>query len=103
MLTEVERLGAALRGEVEAPPPETTILGMTFAYLKDHYAYDPVATARKLPGPILVVQAGRDYQVPMKDYELWQQGFTGKAGFCGVVYPDRSPPSTSRPSRWPSS
>lgn len=88
LLGELEHLGAALRGEVEPPPPTAPIMGMSFAYLKDHYAYDPVATARKLGVPILVVQAGRDYQVPMKDFELWQQGLGGKEGYCGVVYPD---------------
>jgi dipeptidyl aminopeptidase/acylaminoacyl peptidase len=50
--------------------------------------YDPVAVARTLPQPLLVLQGERDYQVTIQDdFELWKQGLAAKANVTYVSYP----------------
>ena len=34
--------------------------------------YKPVEVAKQLDIPILILQGGRDYQVTMEDFRLWQ-------------------------------
>ena len=55
------------------------ILGAPAAYWVDFAAYDPGATARKNAIPILVLQAGRDYQVTEKDLDGWRKALDGAA------------------------
>ena len=42
------------------------------AYWKDLAAYNPVATARALKMPMLILQGERDYQVTMEDFKGWE-------------------------------
>jgi pimeloyl-ACP methyl ester carboxylesterase len=49
----------------------------TGAYYLFQRGYDPVATAKSLGMPILVLQGGRDYQVTSKDYDRWKAGLEG--------------------------
>lgn len=49
----------------------------TGAYYLFQRGYDPVATAKALAMPILILQGGRDYQVTIKDYERWKAGLEG--------------------------
>ncbi len=42
------------------------------AYRKDLAAHDPVAIARALQMPMLILQGERDYQVTMADFRGWQ-------------------------------
>ncbi|MDT7603648.1 MAG: uncharacterized protein QOF61_1645, partial [Acidobacteriota bacterium] len=46
--------------------------GAPVSYWLDLRAYDPVATARRLRQPILVIQGERDYNVTMADFRGWQ-------------------------------
>lgn len=58
-------------------PPGERIMGAPPAYWLDLRAYDPGATARGNGIPILVLQAGRDYQVTGKDLDGWKKGLAG--------------------------
>ena len=58
-------------------PPTERILGAPPAYWLDLRGYDPGATARENGIPILVLQAGRDYQVTGKDLDGWKKGLDG--------------------------
>lgn len=72
----------------DASTPATALpLNLPAAYWLDLKGYDPVATASRLPQPILVVQGGRDYQVTMKDLERWRAGLAGRDGVTFKVYP----------------
>lgn len=51
----------------------------TGAYYLFQRGYDPVATAKSLATPILVLQGGRDYQVTVKDYDRWKAGLEGQS------------------------
>jgi dienelactone hydrolase len=55
-----------------------SFLAAPASYWVDLRGYDPVATARALDLPILVVQAGRDYQAPPKELALWKSGLAGR-------------------------
>ncbi len=44
-------------------------------YLKN---YEPVKTLKKLKIPILILQGERDYQVTMKDFDIWEQALSRK-------------------------
>jgi len=57
------------------------------SYWEDLTAYDPVATARQLEMPILVLQGERDYQVTMKEFELWRSGLQEKEDISFNSYP----------------
>ncbi|MFB3779463.1 MAG: alpha/beta fold hydrolase [Bryobacteraceae bacterium] len=57
------------------------------SYWEDLRKYDPVAAAVKVPTPILVLQGERDYQVTMKDFELWKAGLKGRAKVTFKSYP----------------
>ena len=51
----------------------------TGAYYLFQRGYDPVATAKSLAMPILVLQGGRDYQVTSKDFDRWKTGLDGQS------------------------
>ncbi|MEV7924048.1 hypothetical protein [Kitasatospora sp. NPDC088779] len=54
-------------------PSELLPFGLSAAYWLDLRAYDPVATATALAGPMLILQGGRDYQVTVADdLTRWQ-------------------------------
>jgi fermentation-respiration switch protein FrsA (DUF1100 family) len=55
------------------------VLGAGKAYWDDLLAYDPVAVAKNLSLPMLILQGERDYQVTMEDFALWQAELGGMA------------------------
>jgi dienelactone hydrolase len=57
------------------------------SYWEDLSRYDPVAAALKVQAPFLVLQGERDYQVTMKDYEIWRAGLKGRANAAFKSYP----------------
>ena len=57
------------------------------SYWEDLKAYDPVAVALKVQAPILILQGERDYQVTMKDFELWRAGLKGRSNVSFKSYP----------------
>lgn len=60
-------------------PTEDLPLGYSGAYWLDLRSYDPVATAKALDRPMLILQGGRDYQVTeADDLALWRAGLAGR-------------------------
>jgi dienelactone hydrolase len=79
-----QRIKALARGEaVDAPLP----LGMSAAWWQSMSAHDPVAVARGLAMPMLILHGGRDYQVTAADYERWRTGLAGRDGVEFRLYP----------------
>ncbi len=64
--------------------------GVPAAYWLDLRAYDPVATAAGLDGPILILQGGRDYQVTAADFEGWRAGLGSGAEATFRWFPEMS-------------
>jgi hypothetical protein len=56
------------------------VLGGSKAYWEDLLKYDPVAAAKTLGLPVLLLQGERDYQVTMEDFAVWKDALQGKAG-----------------------
>lgn len=61
----------------EAAPDAISILGARAAYLRDADALDPVAEARAISQPLLVLHGGADIQVTDVDRQAWEAGFAG--------------------------
>jgi hypothetical protein len=58
------------------------------AYWLDLRAHDPVADAKALKQPLLILQGGRDYQVTLAQFEDWKKGLEGSAKVTFKLYPD---------------
>ena len=92
----VEQQLAALRAQVArvqsadltaATPAADLPLGVPAAYWLDLRGYDPVAVARRLAQPLLILQGESDYQVTMEDFARWRAGLAGRAGVDFKSYP----------------
>lgn len=60
---------------IRAGKPEEAkepLLGAPNKYWMDVVRHDNVAETEKLAIPILILQGGRDYQVSMKEYDIWK-------------------------------
>ena len=69
--------------DADSPP----LLGLPSAYWIDLKGYDPIADAKKLNIPILVLGGGRDFEVPTTDFNLWKSGLAGQKGVATKLYP----------------
>ena len=58
--------------ELKKSPSDSLPLGLPSSYWISLNKYNQVSTAKKLKQPILVLQGERDYQVLMKDFEIWK-------------------------------
>lgn len=65
-----------------------SLMGVPIGYWEAVRAVDPVATARSLSSPMLILQGGRDYQVTEKDLGLWRQGLGDRDDVTTRLYPD---------------
>jgi pimeloyl-ACP methyl ester carboxylesterase len=79
----VKRVKTLEPGDADAPP----LLGMPVSYLLDLKGYDPVALARRVNLPMLVLQGERDFQVTMKDFGLWKTGLAGRKDVVFQSFP----------------
>lgn len=70
----------------ENTPAEQLPFNVNARYWLDLEKYDQVKTAAGLNRPLLILQGGRDYQVPVKDYHLWQQGLAGQPDVTFKLY-----------------
>ena len=83
----------AQRDEIEAmrgggPAPAKPMLGLPETYWRGLLAYDPVAEAKALKLPMLLVQGERDYQVTVAgDLARWQKGLSGRSDVRIRRYP----------------
>jgi dienelactone hydrolase len=82
---EVRQRLAGLRAEAakvralqpgKANPP--VLMGLPLAYFLDLRGYDAPAAAQRLKVPMLFLQGGRDFQVTMKDFDLWKSAMAGR-------------------------
>lgn len=64
------------------------ILGAPAAYLRSADALEPVADARALRQPLLILHAGRDIQVTDVDWQDWVDAFAGDPRVTLKRYPE---------------
>jgi dienelactone hydrolase len=71
-LVQLEPYLKAVRQVKPADSAKTQpLIGAPAAYYLDMNAYDPAVTMRRVPGPVLVLQGMRDYQVTPKGLDDW--------------------------------
>lgn len=69
----------------ESVAPEKTF-GIGYAYWKDLVHYSPIPDALELRVPILILQGSRDYQVDLREFQLWKEGLSQKEGVTFRLY-----------------
>jgi uncharacterized protein len=71
---EIEKVKNLQPGK-ENPP---VVMGLPVAYLLDLKTYNPVNEMKAIAMPVIYLQGERDFQVTMKDFELWKTGLAGR-------------------------
>ena len=61
--------------------------GVPASYWLDLRGYEPATEAATMEKPLLVMQAGRDYQVTMDDYQIWKQALADRSNVQFRLYP----------------
>ena len=68
-------------------PDDMQIAGAYVPYWRWLAAYDPLAEARTITVPCLLLQGDEDYQVTMEDFSLWQEAVQELGNWQLVSYP----------------
>lgn len=71
-------------------PKVGTPLNLPFSYWKDLGMYKPVKMLNKLSIPMLFVNGGRDYQVPVEELLGWKRNLKNKKNVSFKIYPTLS-------------
>ena len=69
--------------DTDAPP----LLGLPASYWIDLKGYDPIADAKKIDAPVLILGGGRDFQASSADFNLWKNGLAGSKNAATKLYP----------------
>ena len=69
-------------------PASSLPLSVPAAYWLDLRGYKPAEVATKIPQPILILQGARDYQVTIKDFDLWKKALDARKNVSFKLYPD---------------
>jgi uncharacterized protein len=84
MKAEIEKV-KKLQPDSKSNPP--MVMGLPVAYLLDLKFYNPVAEMKGIAMPVVYLQGGRDFQVTMKDFEMWKSGLAGRKATTFQTYP----------------
>ncbi|HAS73783.1 MAG TPA: hypothetical protein DCS67_06530, partial [Clostridiales bacterium UBA8960] len=76
-----EAVDAINSSELTLETDPSVTLGIPAKYWMDLRDYDPTEIAIELDIPILVLQGGRDYQVPVIEFEKWKSNLLSKADY----------------------
>jgi dienelactone hydrolase len=88
-LTDLETKVASIKKLTPADANSSKMfLNAPPAYWLDLRAHDPVAEAKSLKQPLLILQGGRDYQVTPAQFDDWKKGLEGSANVTFKIYPD---------------
>jgi uncharacterized protein len=68
-------------------PKENLPFNMSAYYWKSVLKYNPLKEVKKIRIPILILQGERDYQVSMKDFELWKNSLKRYNNARFISYP----------------
>jgi dienelactone hydrolase len=85
-LDELDRKIASVRGDGEVADKDTP-LGLPANYWRAFEKVDPLADARALQLPLLLLQGGRDFQVVDTDWQLWKKEFPADPRITFKHYP----------------
>lgn len=85
-IAQVDAMIAGIRGG-KAMDASQLPLGLPMAYWRSVDAIDPVADARAMRVPLLLMQGGRDFQVTAPDWAAWQAALGHDARATLKFYP----------------
>ena len=80
---EIERVRKLKPGSGNPP----VVMGLPVAYLLDLRNYNPVGEMKEFSLPVMYLQGERDFQVTMKDFEIWKSGLAGRKATTFHTYP----------------
>jgi len=88
-LRATEEAAREIQSPALVPSAVLTVLGAKVpgSYFLDLRNYNQAEVAAALKIPILVLQAERDYQVTLKDFDGWKKTLAGKANVTFKLYP----------------
>lgn len=81
----IERMEGQV-AQLREAPGTTSFIGLSPAYLADLAAHDAPSAAAALEIPVLVLQGGRDYQVTLADFALWEAALKDRPRACLKVH-----------------
>lgn len=88
-LDSLAKQAASMRAALEDEAHTgSAMLGLPMSYWRDVLAYDGPAVAASLDVPMLILHAGRDYQVTDADLALWTQALGERDDVVVKRYPD---------------
>jgi len=64
------------------------IMGLPPGYFLDLRAYRPARAVASVKRPLLVLQGGRDYQVPSTELDAWKKALRGHKNVTFALYPE---------------
>lgn len=83
-IAKVEGNIAAIRAHAT---PDPRLMGQRADYWRGIDAIDPIADAKSVHVPMLLLHGGRDFQVPMEDWSMWQRAVGNDKRFTLKLYP----------------
>ena len=63
------------------------LMGAPASYWLDLKGYEPAKEAKNIAKPLLILQGMRDYQVTIKDFDIWKSELAGKSNVGFRLYP----------------
>jgi dienelactone hydrolase len=81
---ELRAMAAAVKKMQPGSPP---LMGAPASYWLDLRGYNPAVQAASLTQPLLLLQGGRDYQVPPAELEKWKAGLGARKDVLTHTYP----------------
>ena len=82
IISELDRLN-----DLDALADSDAIQGAYAPYWKWLAGYDQLKMAEEITAPVLVLQGEEDWQVTMKDFEIWKEAFGDKENWTMISYP----------------
>lgn len=67
--------------------PKAMLMGASARYWKSVLSYNQAITSKQLKIPVLIAGAGRDYQVPLTEYNAWKKELAGRSNVQFQSYP----------------
>jgi hypothetical protein len=84
LLAEVAKVKKLTAADASSPG---LLLNAPPQYWLDLREHDPLAAAKTLRQPLLILQGGRDYQVTETDFAGWQKALSSQPGVTFKLYP----------------
>lgn len=69
-------------------PNTPTLLNLPVSYWVDLNGYNPPSAAENLTKPMLILQGESDYQVTMRDFQLWKNALQSRKNVTFKSYPN---------------